>query len=144
MLKDAKHRKTDVLGQKTGSPMKKMNIFTSPFKTSYNCNSQSNIIWSDHSKPKKGDSREVSANGRISSIDPLNPERAVKLGKKLDFEKEGVFKKVNGISEFNQITHLYNKNPNQDYIKALERKKHFRKAKGMCSEFAKLAHSQPR
>lgn len=144
LLKETKHKKTDVLGQKTGSPSQKLNLFTSPFKTSYTCNSQSNIIWSDHSKPKNADSRDVSANGRASTIDPLNPDRAVKAVRRIDFEKEGVFKKVNGVSEFNQITHLYNKNPNKDYLEALERKKHFRKAKGMCSEFAKLAHSQPR
>jgi len=68
----------------------------------------------------------------------------LKASKKLNLANPIVFKKINGISEFNQMTHAFNANPNKDYVKALNKKKHFRKTKGMCSEFAKLSHSQPR
>ncbi len=36
ILKESKHKKTDVLGQKAKNPPQKINIFTTPFKTSYN------------------------------------------------------------------------------------------------------------
>mmetsp|Transcript_4280 Transcript_4280/g.4026 ORF Transcript_4280/g.4026 Transcript_4280/m.4026 type:complete len:85 (+) Transcript_4280:470-724(+) len=83
-------------------------------------------------------------NGRSSTIDPLNPMRALKTQKKLNITNPKVFKKINGISEFHQITHSFNSNANKDYLKALAERKHFRRPKGMCSEFAKLSQSQPR
>jgi len=57
--------------------------------------------------------------------------RAVSLPRKLDLRDSKVFKKINGISEFNQITHAFNSNVNKDYLKALAEKKHFRRSKGM-------------
>ncbi|CAI2367218.1 unnamed protein product [Moneuplotes crassus] len=144
ILKESKHKKTDVLGQKSKKPPQKLNIFMTPFKTTYNCNSQSNIIWSDFSKPKHSETSQISMNGRSSTIDPLNPMRALKTPKKLNITNPKVFKKINGISEFHQITHSFNSNANKDYLKALAERKHFRRPKGMCSEFAKLSQSQPR
>mmetsp|Transcript_16394 Transcript_16394/g.14319 ORF Transcript_16394/g.14319 Transcript_16394/m.14319 type:complete len:87 (+) Transcript_16394:339-599(+) len=86
----------------------------------------------------------MSANGRTSTIDPINPERKLTGSKKLDFGNPKLFRKINGISEFNQITHAFNANVNKDYLKAFEKKRSFGRSKGMCSEFAKLSKSQPR
>jgi hypothetical protein len=144
LMKETKHKQTDILLQKTNGPPKKLNIFTSPFMSTYSVNSQSNFIWSDHSKPKDIGQSNVSKNGRVSSIDPINPDRVVNSPINVDFSHPKLFKKINGISEFKQMTHAFGQNPNRDYVKALERKKNFRKAKGMCSEFAKLSKSQPR
>mmetsp|Transcript_5137 Transcript_5137/g.4919 ORF Transcript_5137/g.4919 Transcript_5137/m.4919 type:complete len:343 (-) Transcript_5137:363-1391(-) len=36
ILKEGKHKKTDILGQKSKNPPQKVNLFTTPFKTDYN------------------------------------------------------------------------------------------------------------
>ena len=139
LLRDGKHRKTDTLNQNATTPTLKVNIHNLPFKTSYNAGSESKFIWSDKPAPK-----ETNYNNRSTTYDPTNTQRALGGHKKLDFNDPKLFTKVNGISEFNQITHAFNSNHNKDYINALEQKKHFRKAKGMCSEYAKLAKYQPK
>lgn len=131
--------KTDTLNQNPKQPMQKANIFQMPFRTSYNINAQSSIDWSERPKVQ-----ETSCNTPSTFYDPTNTQRVINHNKKLDFSNPKLFRKMNGISEFNQITHPFNVNPNKDYVKALEKNKNFRKAKGMCSEFVRLAKSQPR
>lgn len=63
-MKEGKHKPTDTLGQRNKKPAFKQS-FQSPFKTSYNCASESNIIWSD-----KPISKELNFNNPSINYDP--------------------------------------------------------------------------
>lgn len=156
MIKVLKFTKVGLLYYISGNGKKRFNIFQTVSKDSFHVNSQSSIDWTQK-KVQRSD-----CNSPSTKYDIMNPTRlttrfdgpqAAKTQHELRRSSgenppgeasQPLFRKVNGISEFNQITHPYNVNPNKDYLMALEQKKHFRKAKGMCSEFAKLAQHQPR
>lgn len=139
ILKEGKFKRTDTINQKYIKPRPKHTQFENPFQSVYNSSSESKFIWSDKPAPK------VSMyNNPGQKYDIINTERASTDYKKLDFETPRLFRKVNGISEFAQTTHAYNPNQNKDYAKVLENANAFRRKKGMCSEFVKLAKFQPR
>lgn len=125
LLKEGKHKATDTLGQKSKKPSQKQ-MFKNPFKTVYSTSSESKIIWSD-----KQVFNELNFNNPSINYDPLNPFRFLGQHKDLDFNNPKTFVKVNGISEFTQITHPFNSNHNKDYLQIVEKNKHFRKTKGM-------------
>jgi hypothetical protein len=126
LLKEGKHKVTDTLGQKSKKSSLKQMLKNNPFKTVYNTSSESKIIWSD-----KQTLNELNFNNPSCQHDLLNPDRFMGKHKVLDFSNPKMFVKVNGISEFNQITHPYNSNHNKDYLQIVEKNKHFRKTKGM-------------
>ena len=117
LLKETKHKKTDTLNQKD-KPSPKVNMLHNTFRTSYNCNSESNMIWSDKPHPKGTDftTPSTNVNSKINYwIDPTNTQRVVSGMKKLDDKNPKLFNKVNAISEFYQITHAYNPNQSKEY-----------------------------
>jgi hypothetical protein len=63
-MKEGKHKPTDTLGQRNKKPVLKQS-FQSLFKTSYNCSSESNIIWSE-----KPISKELNFNNPSINYDP--------------------------------------------------------------------------
>ena len=134
VLKEGKFKRTDTINQRYIKPRPKNVQRQNPFQTAYTVNSQTKYIWSDKPAPK------VSLyNNSGSKHDILNTERASLDSKSYDHESPKKFRKVNGISEFTQTTHAFNPNPNHDYLKIVQNKNAFKKKKGMCSEFVKLA-----
>lgn len=100
MLKSGKFRKTDTINQKFRKPLPKESLKRNPFQNVYSSVSESKICWSD-----KKQSKEMNFNNHGSKFDPINTQRHVKGFKNLDYGDNKLFTKVNGISEFNQITH---------------------------------------